>query len=249
MKFPLRRGPPKPRPAKSPPAKRRRAAATAGVGGWLSAEGYLFSEALVMMAPPGDRPEALNLLSEEMIERHLKSGRRGLAVCGPAEGAGTSFICANLAIALSQAGVSTLLVDANSHKPGLHDLIVPPGEGLGLRALLSGEAGDVHEVVHADILPNLSVIYAGPAVAGGSELLAADRFFRFATSCMRDYALTIFDTPPANRSADARTISVAAGYAIIVARRDATFAQDMTLLTQQLEQDGVEIVGSILNGR
>jgi Mrp family chromosome partitioning ATPase len=65
---------------------------------------------------------------------------------------------------------------------------------------------------------------------------------------MRDYGCTIVDTPAANRSADARAIAAAVGYAVVVGRRSFTFLDDTNLLSQQLAQDGVKVIGSIFNG-
>lgn len=224
-------------PAPSPPT------------GTLSPEGYRFSNALVMLAPAAQRPPSIALLGDEVVERHLRYGRRALAVCGATERTGVSFIAANLAIALSQHGVSALLVDANVRRPSLQSLITPPHETPGLRDYLMNPDMDLAEIVHPDVIPRLSVIFAGGAASeAAGELIATEPFRRFVAACLRAYECTIFDAPPANRSADARMIGVAAGYVLLVARRGASFVDDLSLLTQQLEQDGVSVVGSIFNG-
>lgn len=216
-------------------------------GGWISRDGYRFSPELQAVERPDLRPEALDLLAAEIMDRHIRLGRRGLTVCGPAYGAGVSFIAGNLAVALGQSGVKTLLVDANLHAPGLEVMFRPPSPRGGLAEALKGLRG-VRNVIHREILPNLAVLYAGAAQPWeASELIASAAFEELVTTCLRDHECVIFDTPPANRSPDARVVAALTGYALMVSRRDRSFSQDMTALAQQLDQDGVVLVGSVLN--
>lgn len=214
---------------------------------WQTPEGYRVVERVLAGLPGRPGSEALHGLAVEILDLHVRAGRRGLAVCGAAVGAGVSFVAASLAVALAQAGVSTLIVDANLDRPSLQDLIGPPAEGPGLKDLLEGDDVDLLDAVHAQVMPNLSVLYAGAAAPDGEDLLGSDRFQDVAQRCLRHFECTIFDTPPANRSASARTIAVAAGYALLVARQGASFAQDLEELAAQLAQDGTVVVGSVLN--
>lgn len=226
----------------------RRSAAAEG-GGWISRDGYWFAPALPSVEQADLRPEALDVLAGEIIDRHIRLGRRGLAVCGPASGAGASFIAVNLAVALAQTGISTLLVDANLHRPGLDALIRAPAPRGGLAdLLLAGDSRRADVVIHKEILPRLAVMYAGDARGAGSELIAGEAFQGLVSELLRQYECVIFDTPPANRCPDARVIGAATGYALLVSRRTGSFTEDMAMLSQQLDQDGVTIVGSVLNG-
>lgn len=195
-------------------------------------------------------PEAIALLDTARMIRleHVDRGRRALAVCAAASGAGVSFVTAGLAVALAQMGVKVLVVDANLRRPALHDLIVPaePVEG-GLLQLLRGEIDEAVAIVPCDAVPHLSLVYAGGAGAGVQELFDSDVFERFLRYCMRTYDLTLVDTPPANRCAEARRIAGVAGYAAIVARRDITLADDLKALVADLETNRVEVIGTILN--
>lgn len=238
--------PPKTRkPPKPPKAKRGREPRAEGA--WVTPEGYRLVERLAALDPSRPGGDMIVSLANEVVDQHIRLGRRGLAVCAAAPGTGVTFVAANLAIALAQAGVSTLLVDANLEQPGLQALIAPPEEGPGLRQLLADPALPLMETVRHEVLPDLSVLYAGPDAGEGNEGLASDRFRELAQHCLRDYECTIFDTPPANRSPGARLVSAAAGYAIVVARRHDSFADDLATLTAQLSRDEVFVVGSVLN--
>ena len=184
---------------------------------------YEISPKLVVVSQPHSAASnAFHRTATETIHRHLSLGRRGLAVCGASSGTGVTFTAANLAVALGQAGVSTLLIEANMRSPGLEDLIRPLRPSGGLQQLLRSEA-ERSDMIHHDALTNLSLLYAGGPARDADELLAQARFREVLRDCMRDYDCTIVDTPAANRSAEARTIAVTLGHAVIVGRRSFTF--------------------------
>lgn len=212
------------------------------------ATGYEFSPQLVtLFGEPAKQVATLRQTAAEVLAQHLGRGRRGLAVCSASLGAGVSFIAANLAIVMAQSGVSTLLVDAHLERPGLPGLIRSPEAGPGLSDLLASDEVDFGDVLHEDVLPRLSLVYAGQGAAEPHELLGNARFDRFIDRCLRSYECVLVDAPPANLSADARRVATVIGYALIVARRNVTYAEDLVTLRRELEQDGVAIVGSILN--
>ena len=72
----------------------------------------------------GGQTQPFRGLATELLVRHVDKGRRGLAVCGAASGAGVSMLAAGLALALAQVGVDTLIVDANLRQPSLEGLII-----------------------------------------------------------------------------------------------------------------------------
>src|SRR5206468_2981977 len=116
---------------------------------------------------------------------------------------GCTFVAANLAVSLSQIGLNTLLIDANMRRPGLDALIPPPTRVSGLSQCLASVDPNVGDYMQVDILPNLSVMYAGGATSHAHDLLAGDRFRNLIDYCRRDFDVTLVDTPPANRSSDA----------------------------------------------
>ena len=90
-------------------------------------------------------------------------------------------------------------------------------------------------------------MFAGEPINNAQELLASDRFSNLIERCLRDYDLTIIDTPPANGCADARRISTVVGYSLIAAKRHHSFVGDVRALAAQLRQDRAQIVGTVLN--
>jgi capsular exopolysaccharide synthesis family protein len=213
-----------------------------------SREGYTFAPSLVMISRPLEgTAEAIRALRTHIMAQHVQEGRRALAICTPSKGAGCTFTAANLAVALSQIGVKTLLVDGDLRQPSVHQIIRPPRLADGLRHCLSTRDVGYDDSIETDVLPNLSILYSGGAAPNPQELLSNDRFQGLMQHWMRDYDLTIVDTPAANTSSDARRISTVCGYSLVVTRRHLTMVDDVRTLIAQIRADHGRVIGTILN--
>jgi capsular exopolysaccharide synthesis family protein len=204
-------------------------------------------EIVVLSDPASPRAEALRLLRTQIIAQHIGAGRRAFAVTGAVDGAGASYIAANLAAALSQVGIKTLLVDANMRNPRIDAIYGIDPSGPGLSTYLSLQANRPERVVYPDVLPHLSIIPSGPPVARPQELLSGVRFRSGVDILLRQYDVALFDTPATNENADALTVAGVLGYALVVARRDHSFVRDVQVLTQQIGAARASVIGSVLN--
>ena len=204
---------------------------------------------IVMLSEPyGVRAEAIRALRTHIIAQHLGERRRALAVCAASAGVGCTFVAANLAVSLSQVGVSTLLIDANLRQPSVQRLFsgpMPLAGGLG--QCLADEAPRFGRFIAAGLLDNLSVMFAGAPVPNPQELLGGAAFQVLMQSCMREFDITIVDTPPANMYADARRIASVVGYSLVVARRNVSLVADIKTLLGELTIDHAHVVGTVLN--
>lgn len=209
---------------------------------------YEISADVVMLAP--DRTaeaEAIRTMRTHVVARHLHDGRRGLTICAATAGVGCSLVAVNLAVALSQVGVSTLLVDGDLRTPSLEAFIKPPKAAQGLRQAVAVSNGDPRDFIHWNVLPDLSVFYSGGVAEHPQEVLGSDAFQTLIESCLRDFDCTIIDSPPVGQYADARRISSLVGYGVIVARRNVSLLSDLKALAIQMREDGVGLVGTVLN--
>jgi capsular exopolysaccharide synthesis family protein len=209
---------------------------------------FMLPPSLVLSSDAGgSAAEAIRALRTDLVAQHFQAGRRALTICGPSAGVGCSFIASNLALALSQIGTRTLLVDANLRSPSLHSIFGATGRVTGLADCLAAGAGEFGSYVQSDVQPNLSIIYAGGVPENPQELLSGRRFNELLAFCLREFEATVLDTPPANICADARRVSSVSGYSLIVARRDLTYVDDVKALATQLAADHARVVGSVLN--
>ena len=209
---------------------------------------YVLSRNLVTISDPKGGPaEAIRALRTHVMAQHIEAGRRSLAVCAASQETGSTYITANLAVAMSQIGLKTLLIDGNLRRPGIDQIIRPPSPPPGLSQCLADEEDDYTGYIETEILPNLSVMYSGGSPPNPQELLARDRFETLMNVCLRDFDLTIMDTPAANSCSDARRISSVLGYSMIVTRRDWTRVDDVKTLIGQIQADGAKVIGTVLN--
>ncbi|MBS0333261.1 MAG: CpsD/CapB family tyrosine-protein kinase [Proteobacteria bacterium] len=201
---------------------------------------------VVLTDPAGRRAEAIRALRTHIVAQHIEAGRRALAVCGPTPGVGCTFVAVNVAIALSQIGLQTLLIDADLRNPSVQRYLARPEGSLGLRELLSSDETTFTAALSPDVMPNLDVLHADPAGSQAQEILSTERFGTLIDSCLRDYDITIIDTPPANLCADAQRVCSVVGYGLIVARRNDTLIEDIKTFRTQLEQVDARVIGTVL---
>ena len=212
------------------------------------AASYGFSSEIVVLSDPrGVRAEAVRTLRTHIMARHVEDGRRGLAICAASDGVGATFTAVNLSIALAQIGVKVLLIDGDLRRAEVETFIRPPTPVKGLLQYLEDEDLDVSAMIQTDVIEGLPMMFAGGVSGRAQELLASDRFADLVERCLRDYDLTIIDSPPANGCADGRRISTVVGYSLIVAKRHQSFVDDIKALALQLHEDRAEIIGTVLN--
>jgi receptor protein-tyrosine kinase len=170
---------------------------------------------------------------------------RTVAIVSPSPGEGRSFVAANLAVAFSQMGESTLLVDADLRHPTQHALFNLPSR-LGLSNMLLGRAGPecIARVPH---FFDLSVLTAGSTPPNPQELLTRARFATLLSEAAAAFDVVIVDTPAASLYADAQIVGSRAGASVLVARTGQTDAKRLRRAHAALCESGANIVGTVLN--
>ena len=221
---------------------------TSGATSSTSDVTYKFSRSLAMLAAPNEATaESIRALRTHIVAQHIDYGRRALAICAPSPGVGCTYTAINLGIALSQIGLKTLVIDANLRAPSLEAFVKPSRDGKGLAQCLEMSDEGWLDCINADVIPELSLMYAGDTVEDAQVLLAKYRFETLVDFCLRNFDVTLIDTPPANSCADARLVSKVVRYSLIVARKDKTFVDDVKTLVGQLEADDVKVIGTVFN--
>jgi capsular exopolysaccharide synthesis family protein len=205
------------------------------------------TSALLMVDPFSIQAEALRGLRTRVVAQHLNEGRRAIAICTPHEGSGCTFTATNLAIAVAQIGIKTVLVDANLRGGDVGGVFDIPADRIGLSDYLADESLRYGDIVEGEVLPDLSIISAGRPKDNAQELLSSARFSALVSQMLREFELAIFDTTPANTCTDAQCVSTVVGYSLIVARKHQTYVNDVKTLANLLRADKSMIVGTVLN--
>jgi protein-tyrosine kinase len=204
-------------------------------------------ELVVAYEPFDPRAEELRGLRTQLIMRWSKTEvrHRMLAIASPGPGEGRSFVAANLAVAFSQLGERTLLIDADLRAPRQHRIFNVP-DRIGLTAVLSGRA-DRGAVAPVREFGRLSLLPAGVPPPNPQELLSRPVLGAFLQEMRSEFDIILFDTPPAKFYADALNVAFRAGSAVMLARKDHTRLADTTGAIRELSDTGVRVVGTVLN--
>lgn len=214
----------------------------------IGRSGFRFSRKIVALSAPNSiQAESFGSLQTHLKAKHIGDGRRSLAICAATPGVGTTYVAVNLAMSFAMAGLNTMLIDANMRSPGLEDYIAPDKTPAGLRQCLGDNEVEFGDVIQADVFPNLSLIYSGGVAPNPQELLASRAMSELLDTCLRDYDVTIVDTPPGNSSADARRVAMAVRYAMLVAKKDSSYVSDVKQLADELTSDRATVIGTFLN--
>lgn len=226
----------------APGTSPKRAAAAPAAPAGLDVDAHLS----LLTEPQSLSAEAVRSLRTQIVARHVDTGRRALAMVAPTAECGLTTLSINLAIALAQTGIRTLLVDADLRRPSVAGALGIPGNA-GLTGVLSGSVPDIDDIIIRDVVANLSILPAGGPADKPHELLAGARFRQVVRETMREYDITLYDTSPANQSPDAIAVANAAGYTVIASRRDHSYSSDVRTLANQLTDAGSVVIGSVLN--
>ena len=201
---------------------------------------------LLAIADPADLAvEAFRSLRTSLHFARLEAKNNILMITGASPFAGKTFVSANLAAVIAQAGQRVLLIDGDMRRGTLHQhLGIRAGEGLS--DVLVG-AREIDAVKHTAIVPNVDFITRGRVPPNPSELLMHEHFTDFINAVVPHYDLIIVDTPPILAVTDAAVIGHHAGTSLLVARFGLNKARELALAQQRFEQNGVELKGAIFN--
>lgn len=207
-----------------------------------------FSEKLVVLHKPHSlEVESIASLRNQLVSKHLQDGKRSLAICGATAGVGVTFVAANLAVAMAQAGVHTLLLDCNLREPSLDEYFLSEQPTRGLSDFLASDEDSELALINPNVIPNLSIMFSGSPTEQAQRLLSKTRFQTLIENCVRSFDLTIVDCPPASSSADTRRIAALVRHAMVIARKDRSYLSDLRRLITELQTDRANVIGSFLN--
>ncbi len=210
-------------------------------------DGSLASELVAAFAPASPAVEALRALRTQLMLRWFDAAppRKTLAVVSARRRDGRSYVAANLAVAFSQLGEQTLLIDADLRNPRQHRLFGLSAQ-VGLSAILAAR-GDISAIAHVEGLAGLAVLPAGAIPPNPLELLARPAFPMLLQDLGSRYDVILIDTPAAAIGADYQSVSIAAGGALLVTRRNVTRSAEARAVSTVLDDAGAMLVGALLN--
>ena len=207
----------------------------------------LDAELVAAIDPFCTQSEAFRDIRSQLLAGVLaaEQERCALAVISPSTGDGKTFFVANLAVAFSQLGGRTLVVDADMRTPRLHQLFGVPNRA-GLSNILAGRADT--DAIHAmPALPGLYVLPVGSVPPNPLELVQRPAFGLLVQELCAKFDHVLVDTPAASHGADARVLAAKCGAALIIGRRNTSRMDAMRSLVDHLGKSPVRLAGVMLN--
>jgi capsular exopolysaccharide synthesis family protein len=105
----------------------------------------------------------------------------------------------------------------------------------------------VESLTRSTHIPSLSVITSGPGIAKVSSLLYSSRLDDLLNRLRSEFDVILIDVPPIFLVADARIIGRCADAAVLIIRAGRSSVQTALSAKQRLEEDGLELLGTVLN--
>ncbi len=204
------------------------------------------SALILAHGPDSAYSEKIRALRTELVLLNGVSPRVGssIALLSPCRGEGRTQLSAELAIAFSQIGSRTLLVDADLRRPRMH-LLFNCENFIGLAQSLA--AGGASPMLGVRDLPNLSLLTAGSSITNPLEMLSNGSFERQMSDWRKKHDMVIIDTPPIGEYADGLAIASFAEQVLIVSRAGATPHKDLKEMLRRLAGTRSRIVGAVIN--
>ncbi|HBE9080893.1 tyrosine-protein kinase Wzc [Serratia fonticola] len=204
------------------------------------------SNSLLAFGNPADLAiEAIRSLRTSLHFAMMEAKNNVLMISGASPGIGKTFISANLAAVIAQAGQKVLFIDSDMRKGYAHDLVGLDGKN-GLSDILSGKIAVTSAVQHT-AFEGLDFIPRGVVPPNPSELLMHNRFSEVINWASEHYDIVLVDTPPILAVTDAAIIGKYVGTSLMVARFELNSPKEVEVSFRRFEQNGIEIKGVILN--
>lgn len=202
---------------------------------------------ILLSAPTSSVAKAYHTLRTRIqfsgTESHNVSGT--MLITSPLSRKEKTDVTANLGVALAQAGLNVLLVDADLHSPQLHEVFGLPNE-TGLTTIMQ-EGTEAQEYIVDTSVPNLRVLCSGPLLADPSALLNPQQMSRLVRQLSQLADIVLLDAPPVLATPDAMLLASQADRTIISVESHVTPREAAAQALERLESVQANILGIVLN--
>ena len=172
---------------------------------------------------------------------------RSLAIVSAEAGDGKSTIALHLAMTAATMGQRVLLVDADFHRPKIHELLGLSNQQ-GFSNLLLGDQ-DIQKNVFQSlpICKNLTILTAGKPPFDSVELFTTERVESLFQKLQAMFDLVIYDTPPLIGLADSALVAAQCDSVALVVRLGKTNRSSILAALEELNFSATAVLGTIAN--
>jgi polysaccharide biosynthesis transport protein len=172
-------------------------------------------------------------------------GLKSIVITSSLPGEGKTSTALNLAIVLAQLGKKVLVIDADLHKPRLHEAFRISNRA-GLVSVLA-ENAEPSKLIVQSVLPGLYVMPSGPSSPNPSGLLSSDAMARLLDYGAKNFDHVIVDTPPISMVADAILLGHQCDGVVLCVNGGTTPREQVARVRDKLLRANVRILGVLIN--
>lgn len=200
---------------------------------------------LTQTAAQSSRAESFRQLRTNLQFANVSGHAKTVLLTSSLPGEGKSTTATNLAIALSQAGQTVCLIDADLRRPMVSEYL-GLDRNAGLTSALVG-AADVNDLLQPWGEDNLYVLTSGQIPPNPSELLGSDEMKQLITRLEEVFDTVIIDAPPLLPVTDAAVLSQHVGGVVVIVGSQKLRSQELEKSLKALEMVGSTVLGIVLN--
>ncbi|BCW11824.1 chromosome partitioning protein [Arthrobacter sp. NtRootA4] len=200
---------------------------------------------LTQSAPQSPRAESFRQLRTNLQFANVAGHGKTVLVTSSLAGEGKSTTATNLAIALSQAGQTVCLVDADLRRPMVNEYL-GLDRNAGLTTALVG-AASVDDLLQPWGTESLFVLASGQIPPNPSELLGSAEMKHLISRLEDTFDSVVIDAPPLLPVTDAAVLSQHVGGVVVVVGAQKLRTQDLEKSLGALSLVGSNLLGIVLN--
>jgi capsular exopolysaccharide synthesis family protein len=190
--------------------------------------------------------EAVRTLRNTIILSDFESRLRSILVTSATPAEGKTTACVHLAVAHSEQGKKTLLVDGDLRRPSVHSRFGLDSAKVGLANVLTGQTDWKATLLQVEGRPNLDVLPAGPPSHRAADLIGP-RLGELLDEFGQDYDLVILDAPPVLGFAEPLQMATVVDGVLIISRAGETKRKAVSTVLSAMHRIRAHVIGVVLN--
>jgi non-specific protein-tyrosine kinase len=212
----------------------------------MRGEGYK-DKLITLRHPRASVSEAYRTLRTNIQFSTLDAPARSLLITSPGSIEGKSTTTANLAVTMAQAGLRTVIIDADLRRPAQHKIFELPNQRGLTNALLQDGDLTLDGHLQPTAVENLSVLTSGPIPPNPSELLGSAKMGALMQRLKEEYDVVLYDSPPTMAVTDASVLANRVDGVVLVTDANHTRREMAVRARDTLRKVGGNLLGAVIN--
>jgi capsular exopolysaccharide synthesis family protein len=203
------------------------------------------NDLIILTSPKSSSSEAFRGLRTNILFSSAKHVPQVILVTSSAAQEGKTLISSNLAVAMAQGGVRTLILDCDMRRPRMNKIFGLPRDP-GMSNILVGESS-WEDLVRPTPVDKLWFIPSGPIPPNPAELVSSDLMEDLVGQLRGRYDRIIIDSPPVTAVTDSVALSRLVDGLVLVIKTGVTSRDIINSTVRALKEINAKILGVVLN--